>query len=267
MTRMRTEVFEIPVTVNYEGIVCEWDIQDHPKVWVGHRGALSKRFYEIRESPKKHPRYDARELRHEFLTLQTEREFLEFLNRVGRFAPLFNPQVVEMGHWEADELEPLTGQWDVESFRRWQQMFNQFLKQSPDTWDSIVERIWSDARPNGNLLPLVRDVLRVCSRFSIQFVWKRDTQFEWKGARHASVINTRDVVSAILATIYVDRLGGKEFGFCARSDCRRAYEITSQHKRKYCGQPCAHLESLRRLRKRRSRKNRKVDRKRHANQD
>lgn len=51
---------------------------------------------------------------------------------------------------------------------------------------------------------------------------------------------------AIEATITMDLLRKAKIRSCKRSACRKPYEITSRHKRQYCSQYCAHLESMRR---------------------
>lgn len=53
-------------------------------------------------------------------------------------------------------------------------------------------------------------------------------------------------------TITADYLHGTKFRICARRDCGLPFEIQSKHKRNYCTQYCAHLESVRRNRKPRS---------------
>jgi hypothetical protein len=62
------------------------------------------------------------------------------------------------------------------------------------------------------------------------------------------LIQTEMCEKAIRATITLDLLRKIRFKTCARPDCQQHFQITSQHKRKYCCQYCAHLESLRRNR-------------------
>ena len=54
---------------------------------------------------------------------------------------------------------------------------------------------------------------------------------------------------AIRLTVTVDLLRKQTFKTCARADCRVPFPVTSKHKREYCSQYCAHLESVRRNRK------------------
>jgi hypothetical protein len=58
---------------------------------------------------------------------------------------------------------------------------------------------------------------------------------------------------AIEATITIDRLREVKFRKCKRPDCSNVFEIMSRHKRIYCGQPCAHLESVRKQRRKAAR--------------
>jgi hypothetical protein len=133
-------------------------------------------------------------------------------------------------------------------------MFKEFLKRSPASWDCAVEKVFKT-----KTVSLVWQILETTNRFTLLFHWKVTQQFEWRGAQHIAALEAWDVVTAILATIYVDHLHGTKFGFCKRDDCRNPYKIESKHIRKYCSQYCAHLESLRRMRAR-SRKRLKTDR-------
>lgn len=54
---------------------------------------------------------------------------------------------------------------------------------------------------------------------------------------------------AIEATITIDLLRKVRFRKCKRPDCREVFQLESRHKRLYCGQPCAHLESVRKQRR------------------
>jgi hypothetical protein len=55
---------------------------------------------------------------------------------------------------------------------------------------------------------------------------------------------------AMETTITLDFARGLRFRPCKRSDCQAPFQLTSRHKRKYCSQYCAHLESVRKNRKR-----------------
>jgi hypothetical protein len=55
--------------------------------------------------------------------------------------------------------------------------------------------------------------------------------------------------SAIRMTVTIDLLRHLTFKVCARRDCGLPFPVTSKHKREYCSQSCAHLESVRRSRK------------------
>ena len=64
------------------------------------------------------------------------------------------------------------------------------------------------------------------------------------------VITAECCHDVILTTITIDHLRGTKFRTCARFDCGTIFALESQHKRNYCCQYCAHLESVRRNRRR-----------------
>jgi hypothetical protein len=172
---------------------------------------------------------NAWDVREEFLSLKSEADFLGFLNRVGCFSA---------------GIAPDSGLWDLKDFKGWQQVFREFLKCSPAMWPNYLFKLRA-AAPGFNVRLIDIEVkLSVKSRLRIQLSWQR----------RSAVIWVAEAVSAILVTIYIDHLRGLRFRFCARRDCRRPFKITSRHKRKYCQQYCAHLESLRRMRNRQRRK-------------
>ncbi len=172
---------------------------------------------------------NAWDVREEFLSLKSEADFLGFLNRVGHFS----------AGVAAD-----SGLWDLKDFKGWQQVFREFLKCSPAMWSNYLVKLTA-AAPGFNVRLIHMEVeLSGKSRLRIRLSWQR----------RSAVIWVAEAVSAILVTIYIDHLRGLRFRFCARRDCRRPFEITSRHRRKYCQQYCAHLESLRRMRNRQRRK-------------
>jgi hypothetical protein len=59
---------------------------------------------------------------------------------------------------------------------------------------------------------------------------------------------------AIEATITIDLLRKAKFRKCKRPDCSEVFALESKHKRLYCSQPCAHLESVRKQRRSAARK-------------
>lgn len=60
------------------------------------------------------------------------------------------------------------------------------------------------------------------------------------------------IVDALYTTITVDFLQGARFRLCKRRDCRLPFKRESRHKRDYCSQYCAHLESVRRNRRKKT---------------
>jgi hypothetical protein len=69
-----------------------------------------------------------------------------------------------------------------------------------------------------------------------------------KGYPH-HVLRAIGCQKAIVDTIVIDHLRKVQFGLCARSDCSAPFAITTRHKREYCCQYCAHIESVRKQRK------------------
>jgi hypothetical protein len=63
------------------------------------------------------------------------------------------------------------------------------------------------------------------------------------------VILTDACTAAMSIATTMDLLRHLKFKICARSDCANTFQVTSSHRRDYCTQYCAHLESMRRSRK------------------
>jgi hypothetical protein len=61
-------------------------------------------------------------------------------------------------------------------------------------------------------------------------------------------LRTRSCETAIDITVLVDVLRDVKFKQCARPDCAFVFALESNHRREYCDQYCAHLQSLRRKR-------------------
>jgi hypothetical protein len=62
-------------------------------------------------------------------------------------------------------------------------------------------------------------------------------------------LGTGKCQEAIIWTITIDLLKKVQFRLCARRDCRTPFAIENQHRREYCCQYCAHIESVRRQRR------------------
>jgi hypothetical protein len=63
------------------------------------------------------------------------------------------------------------------------------------------------------------------------------------------MLQASDCEQAIRSTITFDLVRKIKFCLCARPDCSGVFAIESRHKRKFCCQYCAHLESVRRQRR------------------
>lgn len=195
-----------------------------------------KKGIELPAPPPTPAYHDALALRNSFMELKTDQEFLTFLNQVGSFT--FLAEVEHKYGWTLNELIGC------------QEMFTELARRSPNTWNEYAQGLISSmSRVPGGIVRALE--LRSCHK--IEFRWKGAPHGAWHGGKSLALIEATDAVSAILTTIEVDHLRGAKFGACARPDCPKFFEITSHHKRKYCSQYCAHLESLRRMRKRQKR--------------
>jgi hypothetical protein len=162
------------------------------------------------------------------LELKTEQDFLDFLTQLGHFSASLA---------KGDDLASgKRGIWGTDAFRCWQKVFRHMLKRSPEKWNDYMQRL----RVPGFDTRLMMRALNEASEFRVLFRWRRK--------RQAAALMANDVVTAIFATIYVDLLRGAKYGFCARPDCNKPFEIESGHRRLYCKMYCAHLEGLRRMR-------------------
>lgn len=159
--------------------------------------------------------YDAWSVRTAFLSLASDMDFLRFLDQTGFFSLQFKSV------------------WTTEKMRQWQEIIRRMLNKAPSDWKAQILALPGDTRQH-----------IVALKYHTEF----HVKFDWKGSAHYAVFVARDTLTAILLTVYLDHLRGAKFGFCKRPDCRRPFEVISRHKRIYCGQYCAHLESLRRMR-------------------
>lgn len=126
--------------------------------------------------------------------------------------------------------------------------FKDFLSQW-GMWDSEsilrLETMESEQRDLRDALALAGGDAKLWFRHFGSFPYPHDRAFEypffWLKAKECEV--------AIRMTITMDLLRGIRFGTCARPDCGTPYPIQSEHKRAYCSQYCAHIESVRRQRR------------------
>ena len=211
------KILEIPVTVSLQPTPCTWVI--------GEGGQFRAHQVKTSGHSVRHPATldsravtfpDAWDVRSTFLELRDEHDFLGFLNQTGCF--------FSSGTYEDNQS------WRLTDFAVWQRALTGFLRRQPEVWEKRLDLV----EPNGT--EIMRAV-RLHRCFTVQFGQGRSAPFI-----------ARNTFSAILATIYLDHLRGARFRLCARPDCRKPYEIESNHERRYCTQYCASLESLRRKR-------------------
>ena len=81
-----------------------------------------------------------------------------------------------------------------------------------------------------------------------------EATIRWSKKRPVVRIEVESPFDAIIVSVKIDAMMGERFRFCARRDCQRLYKVRSRHSRRYCRQYCAHIENVRRTRKRKQRK-------------
>lgn len=119
----------------------------------------------------------------------------------------------------------------IGDFRRWQDLIASLMTTPPSKWKGLsAKHDPVDVRAvTGFRLPLAVD-------------WRNDAPY--------GVVKVSTVRDAILATIQIDFLQGARFRHCARPDCSSPpFKLESRHDKKYCSYACAHLEVVRRGRK------------------
>lgn len=185
--------------------------------------------------------FDGYALRERFMSLRTPQECASFLNEYGRFSPL-------------EKIDREVG-WAFETLMKLREVFTNLATRPMEEWSEYANELMSP-QENGANIRAVFGALN-WSRSAIEFRANQTSLPTLRGAKHIGVIETNDVISAIFTTLQIDQVRGAKFRACARIDCQQFYEVTSNHKRKYCGPDCAHLETVRRLRKRQKSKSRR----------
>src|SRR2546430_813069 len=134
----------IPINIQYRASPYVWLVKKTTAKKTfeskGARLAPENRFF-AESKPWSQPVYlDPWSVREDFLTLETEADFLRFLNHVGRFSsPLFDRD------------------WELADFKGWQEVFRELLQRSPRTWNQYLNDL-SLGTPRFNVL-LIRTVL------------------------------------------------------------------------------------------------------------
>jgi hypothetical protein len=185
-----------------------------PAVWtVDPDGQLT-----MREVTATRSRLDAWKTREAFLGLKFSKKkpeaLLVFLNSVGVFARMTgSPHPVNIS--AAEEWQRLIGELLCTPFQLWRQTALRY--------------------PQGKEEELFQsDQFRMNFRVGVDLP--------------VAKLITKTALQAILATIHIDHARAAKYRICEAQGCGKGYEITSAHKRRYCDQDCAHLESVRRLR-------------------
>jgi len=210
------KILEIPATVAFQPTPCTWNVGKDGVFRAHISPSHSAQGFDVAGAANMtFP--DAWSVRADFLELRDENDCLRFLIGTGLF---FRDGASEAG-------QPI----GLDHVRMWQRTLVGFLRRRPPVWESKLELV----EPNA------REIVRMVHLH-------RHCTVELGPGRAAQFI-ARETFTAILATIHLDHLRGARFHLCARPDCGRPYEVESRHKRRYCTQYCASLESLRRVRK------------------
>ena len=214
---MAQNIFEIPVSIDFQAHRCQWQIDDGRGEFVVETEQLPLHFDEVGELIEKPERIKAvslnpYEVREEFLKASSPDEILRFLRKTGRFT-------LDTAIKYAD-------------FKDWQAQTRLLMVNPPTKWANLISKDFLF-------------MLRSHDSFRIAFIW---SDHGYSGC--IAVLNT---LHAIVATVQLDHLRGAKHKFCKRQDCGLPFEIVSRHRRRYCSQYCAHIESVRRLRARRKR--------------
>jgi hypothetical protein len=191
-------------------------IKNLRKVWEARNGDLSYKS----TGPHWTILLDPWDLRERFLKLRKETELMDFLNEVGSFFGAV-----------PDSRSP-------EHYWAWQELIRKMIADGPDTLDKEF------ARSTPMLPPIWRrhaDVLFA------------RTEFKHERGSIVLELTINGTLPAIIQSIYIDHLRGVRFRICARPDCQSPFPVRSKHRQKYCCQSCAHLESVRRSRRRKRR--------------
>ncbi len=198
------------------------------------------------------------EMREEFLELDhTSSALATFLNHYGHWNKhQYSEEIHFKGSWE-------TGWRDIVSmrFRDFEQAW--YLKAKPRYVPSIVfpEEIWSVKRwskERDSILPFsepmsLQEIIKwglvqppekwLSTSFALLSLYGPGVEFP-----HVHIA-AGGCYEVMLATITIDHLRGTKYRICARKDCGMPFPLESRHKRQYCQQYCAHLESVRRNRR------------------
>lgn len=171
---------------------------------------------------------------------QTDEAFMGFLARVGVFAS--DSRVV--GHYSTEFMQHCRENnptpFRVDAIWKLRDRLKEILldhKRSPERY--------SPDRPLSKRLSEFVSELGAHSDFLLRFDLGRVPVGE---------VTITDGLQMLLATVFTDLVRGLRFKYCARADCGRLFPVKSRHKRKYCCQPCGHLESVRKQRREEKRK-------------
>jgi hypothetical protein len=190
---------------------------------------------------------DGWECRQEFFDLpQSESALLSFLNKVGVFASVSGI----VAHSSKEFMEHIRGNhptpFDVAGLWRLRDGLKEVL---------VDQKRFARTSPRRALSERISEFIP-----SFDF-YSPDMSFSFDMSKvPVGVVTITDGMQLLLATIFTDLVRGLKFKYCARKDCKKLFVIESKHKRRYCCQYCAHLESVRKQRRKEQREKKKANR-------
>jgi hypothetical protein len=208
------------------------------------------------QNPQK--KVDGWQMRKDFLQLEhSSPALVQFLNRYGAWDKDKGPWVVSSRNlfdFEMAWRPPLLDEY------WWQPR----ILVSDEIW--YIDHVSSRSEISGNSVSLPkRTLVAAQSLFRDALTWTPEKWFDLDLSRIEDqeaprptfphfVIEADTCFDVIRTSITIDHLRGTKFRMCARPDCGMPFAIESRHKRAYCCQYCAHLESVRRNRQPKQRK-------------
>jgi hypothetical protein len=190
---------------------------------------------------------DGWDCRQEFFNLpQSEAHLLSFLDEVGLFASVSGI----VGHYSQEFMEHIREKHptpiDVKGFWKVRDGLKEVL---------VDQKRFAKTSPRRPLAERLSEFIPSFDFYSPEMSFGFDMSEVPIG-----VVTITDGMQLLLATIFADLARGLKFKYCARKDCGDLFVVTSKHKRRYCRQYCAHLDSVRKQRRKEQRKRKKANR-------
>jgi hypothetical protein len=170
---------------------------------------------------------DGWKIREAFLGIRDAKGIYTFLDEFGRFQ-----QQARNGHLSLDTVQ------------RWQRVIRWLLTHPMPEWGWFTGS--ASVAQHGRYGPLMHfgQDIYYCTAAANNF----NVSFRMSGSVSMLRVLAPDVITAMLASVYVDAWQGLRYGICGRQDCLTPFLIKTKRERSYCTNYCAHLEGMRRTR-------------------